>query len=98
MAAADSVLALYHLYRDHTFFTYEVVLTRDDEENGMQGERYILAVSAVNLAWARLPPSEVAPFSVPRPKRDNPFLLPDMLPGQPVSPFSDRHELSRTNE
>ncbi|KAL2134271.1 hypothetical protein VTI74DRAFT_638 [Chaetomium olivicolor] len=35
---------LYHLYRDYTFFPYEVVLTRDDEEAGVQGERYILAI------------------------------------------------------
>ncbi|KAK4151764.1 hypothetical protein C8A00DRAFT_35574 [Chaetomidium leptoderma] len=33
----------YHLYRDHTFFQYEVVMTRDDEEAGIQGERYVLS-------------------------------------------------------
>jgi hypothetical protein len=38
-------LDLYHLYRDHTFFQYEVVITRDDEEAGIQGERYVMSVS-----------------------------------------------------
>lgn len=37
---------LYHVYRDHTFFQYEVVITRDDEEAGILGERYILSVSS----------------------------------------------------
>jgi hypothetical protein len=35
----------YHVYFDHTFFRYEIVLTRGDEELGTQGERYILMVS-----------------------------------------------------
>jgi hypothetical protein len=43
-AAAD----LYHLYRDYTFFEYQVVLTRDDEEAGIQGERYVLTVSEMS--------------------------------------------------
>ncbi|AEO69622.1 uncharacterized protein THITE_2120280 [Thermothielavioides terrestris NRRL 8126] len=43
-AAAD----LYHLYRDYTFFEYQVVLTRDDEEAGIQGERYVLTLHESN--------------------------------------------------
>lgn len=47
-AGWDRIMAdkvdLYHLYRDQTFFQYNVLLARDDEENGIQGERYILAV------------------------------------------------------
>ncbi|KAL2257371.1 hypothetical protein VTK26DRAFT_5745 [Humicola hyalothermophila] len=39
---------LYHLYRDQTFFRYNVVLTRDDEESGIQGERYILMIHESN--------------------------------------------------
>ena len=38
-------LDLYHLYRDHTFFQYEVVMTRDDQAAGIQGERYVMSVS-----------------------------------------------------
>ena len=37
--------ALYHIYTDSTFFRYEIVLTRDDEERGIQGEKYLLYVS-----------------------------------------------------
>ncbi|KAL2155869.1 hypothetical protein VTH82DRAFT_611 [Thermothelomyces myriococcoides] len=39
---------LYHLYRDHTFFQYQVVITRDNEEAGIQGERYILSIFESN--------------------------------------------------
>ncbi|KAH6624492.1 hypothetical protein B0J18DRAFT_478954 [Chaetomium sp. MPI-SDFR-AT-0129] len=45
---------LYHLYRDHTFFQYEVVITRDDEEAGILGERYILSLFESNNAKPRL--------------------------------------------
>ncbi|KAH6627648.1 hypothetical protein F5144DRAFT_514315 [Chaetomium tenue] len=43
-------LDLYHLYRDRTFFQYEAVLTRDDEDAGIQGERYILSIFESNNA------------------------------------------------
>ncbi|KAL2018904.1 hypothetical protein VTK56DRAFT_10271 [Thermocarpiscus australiensis] len=39
---------LYHLYSDQTFFRYEVVLTRDDEANGIQGVRYVLTLHESN--------------------------------------------------
>ncbi|KAK3296244.1 uncharacterized protein B0H64DRAFT_461274 [Chaetomium fimeti] len=45
---------LYHLYRDHTFFQYEVVMTRDNEEAGIQGERYILSMFESNNDKPRL--------------------------------------------
>ncbi|KAH6841105.1 hypothetical protein B0I37DRAFT_357920 [Chaetomium sp. MPI-CAGE-AT-0009] len=45
---------LYHLYRDHTFFQYEVVMTRDNEEARIQGERYILSIFESNNAKPRL--------------------------------------------
>ncbi|KAL2271880.1 hypothetical protein VTJ83DRAFT_1251 [Remersonia thermophila] len=35
---------LYHLYRDDTFFQYEVTITRDDETLGIPGERYVLSI------------------------------------------------------
>ncbi|KAK4115028.1 hypothetical protein N656DRAFT_694761, partial [Canariomyces notabilis] len=38
----------YHVYFDHTFFRYEIVLTRGDEELGTQGERYILMIHESN--------------------------------------------------
>ncbi|EAQ88985.1 hypothetical protein CHGG_05604 [Chaetomium globosum CBS 148.51] len=47
-------LDLYHLYRDRTFFQYEVVLTRDDEDAGIQGERYILSIFESNNASPHL--------------------------------------------
>ena len=40
---------LYRIYRDQTFFRYAVVITRDDEENGIVGERYILMVSVLSV-------------------------------------------------
>ncbi|KAK4034920.1 hypothetical protein C8A01DRAFT_18363 [Parachaetomium inaequale] len=45
---------LYHLYRDHTFFQYEVVMTRDDEGAGIQGERYVMSIFESNNAKPRL--------------------------------------------
>ncbi|KAL7626904.1 hypothetical protein AAE478_003678 [Parahypoxylon ruwenzoriense] len=33
---------LYHIYRDETFFPYEVTLTRNDEESGNLGQKYVL--------------------------------------------------------
>ncbi|KAI0841765.1 hypothetical protein F5Y06DRAFT_307690 [Hypoxylon sp. FL0890] len=33
---------LNHIYRDETFFPYEITLTRDDEEGGNVGQRYVL--------------------------------------------------------
>jgi hypothetical protein len=37
----------YNVYHDHTYFKYEVVLTRDNEDAGIEGERYILTVSTL---------------------------------------------------
>ncbi|KAK0636853.1 hypothetical protein B0T17DRAFT_651542 [Bombardia bombarda] len=34
----------YHLYRDSTFFHYEVTINRDDEEHGIYGQRYVLSL------------------------------------------------------
>ncbi|KAI6091917.1 hypothetical protein F4821DRAFT_254671 [Hypoxylon rubiginosum] len=33
---------LYHIYRDETYFPYEVTITRDDEAAGTAGQKYIL--------------------------------------------------------
>ncbi|KAI2639579.1 hypothetical protein GGS26DRAFT_587030 [Hypomontagnella submonticulosa] len=44
---------LYHVYRDETFFPYEIVLTRDDEENGYIGQKYVLCLWESN-AWPHL--------------------------------------------
>ncbi|KAI1660337.1 hypothetical protein F4813DRAFT_400614 [Daldinia decipiens] len=33
---------LYHIYRDDTYFSYEITLTRNDKENGNVGQRYQL--------------------------------------------------------
>jgi hypothetical protein len=35
----------YRVYVDHTYFEYQVVLTRDNKEAEIEGERYILTVS-----------------------------------------------------
>ncbi|KAI1772414.1 hypothetical protein F4818DRAFT_444239 [Hypoxylon cercidicola] len=33
---------LYHIYRDETYFSYEITITRDDEAAGNVGQKYIL--------------------------------------------------------
>ncbi|KAI1762537.1 hypothetical protein GGR53DRAFT_532564 [Hypoxylon sp. FL1150] len=33
---------LYHIYRDETYFSYQVTITRDDEAAGTAGQKYIL--------------------------------------------------------
>jgi hypothetical protein len=53
-------LDLYRPYRDHTFFQYEVEMTR---EAGDQEERYVLSVSgiwSIVLGWVVIPS---CPFS-----------------------------------
>ncbi|KAI1464986.1 uncharacterized protein F4812DRAFT_462307 [Daldinia caldariorum] len=44
---------LYHVYRDKTFFRYEITLTRDDEETGNVGQKYQLFLWESN-AWPHL--------------------------------------------
>ncbi|KAK3313814.1 hypothetical protein B0H66DRAFT_362840 [Apodospora peruviana] len=39
---------LYHDYQDGTYFKYTVTITRDDEVNGVFGERYILLLQESN--------------------------------------------------
>lgn len=38
---------LFHIYYDSTYFPYEIVLTRDDEDAGAVGQRYMLYVSVI---------------------------------------------------
>lgn len=38
---------LFHVYYDSTYFPYEIVLTRDDEDSGDVGQRYMLYVSVI---------------------------------------------------
>lgn len=39
---------LYHIYRDETYFSYEITITRDDEAAGNVGQKYIIYVSTRN--------------------------------------------------
>lgn len=45
-----AVAGFYRPYVDQTLFEYEIILTRDDKEAGIDGERYILTVSTMDLA------------------------------------------------
>ncbi|KAK4138213.1 hypothetical protein BT67DRAFT_475401 [Trichocladium antarcticum] len=45
---------LYHVYRDQTYFQYTVLLTRDNEDEGIQGERYVLTIYESNAAQPHL--------------------------------------------
>ncbi|KAK4242411.1 hypothetical protein C8A03DRAFT_29342 [Achaetomium macrosporum] len=47
-AVREANPSFYHIYCDHTFFRYEVVLTKDDESAGIQGQRYILTLHESN--------------------------------------------------
>ena len=38
---------LFHIYYDRTYFPYEIVLTRDDEDAGNVGQKYVLYVSVI---------------------------------------------------
>ncbi|KAL1842849.1 hypothetical protein VTJ49DRAFT_4016 [Mycothermus thermophilus] len=73
---------LYHLYRDDTFFQYEVTITREDEELGIPGERYVLSLwesnnSSPHMYWF------VAKFYKKKgdsqPKIHRPSIAPGML-------------------
>ncbi|KAI0851781.1 hypothetical protein F5Y00DRAFT_259271 [Daldinia vernicosa] len=44
---------LYHIYRDDTYFPYEITLTRNDKENGNIGQKYQLYLWESN-AWPHL--------------------------------------------
>ncbi|KAI1805669.1 hypothetical protein F4811DRAFT_551727 [Daldinia bambusicola] len=44
---------LYHVYRDETYFRYEITLTRDDKETGNVGQKYQLFLWESN-AWPHL--------------------------------------------
>ena len=55
----------FHVYCDETSFRYEVVLTRDDEDAGNVGQKYVLYVSAVPSAALAVCCSLIAAPSLP---------------------------------
>lgn len=55
----------FHVYRDGTHFPYEVTLTRDDEDTGNVGQRYILYVSASRNPLAESSMYQYCPITSP---------------------------------
>lgn len=52
---AKSFADLFHIYTDSTFFRYEITITREDEEQGVQEERYVLHVKPLRLFHTESP-------------------------------------------